>query len=151
MKKRSNSKGNSNTGISYSITRIELIESSIKLPENTPLGQASDFRFSIGINYHARKKSNQFTINVNYSFLLKDSDPVIFHIVVETEFYISNLKDLIVDSKFINRGFLTYVSDIAVDHARGIQATLIAGTPISKFYMPVLVLDKINNQVTQLD
>jgi hypothetical protein len=74
-------------------------------------------------------------------------DDIVFSMVVNNEYCINNIAKYIVDKKFSDRIFIKYIADLSLNHARGIQATIIKDTPLSKLFIPVVQLDRIENEI----
>lgn len=131
--------------IAFSISRIELIDSSSNVPENFEFKVGEKFTFKLSVDFIADRKLSMLTVKISYSFFMDNDE--IFNIIVENDYCITNISKYIVDKKFSDRIFIKYIANLSLNHARGIQGTVIKGTPLSKLFIPVVQLDKIENEI----
>jgi hypothetical protein len=75
---------------------------------------------------------------------LEDESPVLTF-TVENEFHIPNLEKLIVNNKFIEKDFLEYLADLSLSQTRGLQASIINGTPLFRLFIPIADLSQVRN------
>ncbi len=131
--------------VSFSISRIELIESSINVPEKFEFKVGEKFTFKLSVDFTSDKQLSLLTVKISYFFYMHDD--IVFSMVVNNEYCINNIAKYIVDKKFSDRIFIKYIADLSLNHARGIQATIIKDTPLSKLFIPVVQLDRIENEI----
>ena len=129
--------------IAYSIERIELIEKKINT-EYKPKNE-DDITFKLAVDLTANNQKSLLLVKIGCSFSF-DGDVEIFSMIVDNEYYISNLKSYIVNKKFSEKGFIEYIADLSLSHVRGIQSTIINGTSLERLFVPVLQLDNVANE-----
>jgi len=132
--------------ITYFISRIELIHHNLDCPPELNYANAKyGYKFSADINII--KDESIVQVIINYEFSL-DSH-VLLYMEVSNDYKVNNLLDILVDDKISNANFTYYLIILSLNHARGIQSTIIKDSPISTLYMPHIGKDKVFSKTTQ--
>jgi len=132
-----------NKPISFGIVRIELVDKNISSdfePKNN-----DNIKFKASVDLSSDNDKSYLLVKISCSFLLDDESEIL-SFIVHNEYHIKDLKSYIVNKKFIDKGFIQYIADLSFNHTRGIQATIINNTKLSKMYIPIIRLDKISDE-----
>lgn len=124
--------------LEYRVLSIENISHSLNIPEGYTEVELKG-KLSGKNQYKASFSSdtNTVTIEVRSELQLKETDDSaqqqIFQIEVRSVFFVPSLHDyLIDDGEAIQAEVAEYLLALAIAHTRGVQSTIISGTPITK-------------------
>jgi len=134
--------------ITYFISRIELIQHHLDCPIGLDYSMGENkykYKFSADINILKSELTIQVVINYEFSL----DGHILLYMQVANDFTINNLLKILVDDKINDNNFNFYLITISINHARGIQATIIKDSPISTLYMPDISKEKVLNKITQ--
>jgi len=145
MAKGKPSRKNRNTAIQYYIARISLVHQEPKSFSHI------HFHATPSLNYSLEADINIFTdkkiVQIIISYIFFQEEGKIFEITVENDFKVINMESLLGELGESKNDFLVYLTDISVNHTRGVQATLIKDTPVSNFYIPSINRDSLIEKV----
>jgi len=133
--------------IAFSISQIELIESSMDIPENFEFKLGEKFTFKLSVDFSANKEKSLLTVRIGYIFYMEDV--AILSMIVNNNYHIANLSTYIINKKFTDKFFIEYIADLSIDHARGIQSGLIKDTVLNGIFIPIVQLDNIANETIE--
>lgn len=129
--------------IRFAILRIELKKPSIN--ESYISKESDNIQFTLGLDLTANKTESTLTITVRSQFELDDHTRIL-SFNVENEYRIPNIQNYIIDKKFTEKGFLEFIADLSLSHARGLQSTLINNhAQLNGLYVPVANLGAVRN------
>lgn len=140
-----NEKAKTKKSFSFRILKIKLIKnfisSGIELSKEIKLNKneiSYSISASIGMSHESRD------VNIEMTFILLLADEEIFSITVSSEYRLINPKSIVLENgEIIEKKCLAHLMQLSWSHLRGIQSTLINGTPIEGYYAPVISPSKL--------
>lgn len=136
-------------GVQFTISKIELINHELKreLPEIT-VAFIKDLRYFLEADINLLLENSIVQVVVNYRFYT--TDLTLLEMIVENDFKVIDLPNLITDGKINNLEFALFLVGTSITHSRGIQSMLIKDTTIAHLYIPPMtrerILDKISDK-----
>src|SRR4051812_35356514 len=121
--------------LKYSIVQINLSKKNLDTSGHLEYESLKkEFLFEADVNLLHDKSIIQ--ILATYKFFADTK--LVLDMEVENDFRIENFSDAVQDKKVADQEFLIFLIELSIGHLRGVQATVIKGTPISKYYIPYI-------------
>ena len=141
--KKNNKQVSSQSGVNirFGIKSIKLLDSTIS-QINSKLEIGKDLEYKLNFEFNINTETFEITLVVSYIFFFKEE--IVHSLKVETVFTVSNMMEVYakIDSMKIEKFNLRLI-EIAIGATRGIQSTIINGTDLDSFYIPLLTQDQV--------
>jgi hypothetical protein len=127
--------------INFSIRNISQLEFELGASADLPLDGTELFKYNFGLKFILDQNNIGLSIVVMYEFFVNELKAITLQ--VQTDYAVKELGQIWKDDKVIEKRFITYLVELAIGHARGLQAGLIQQGPLAHFYIPPISKDKI--------
>ncbi|MBV9963830.1 MAG: hypothetical protein JO072_16425 [Parafilimonas sp.] len=130
-----------NPNIRYALRHVKVLTNDIYFIANDDTIYAKeDITYSLNVTTQIDDETNLFDVTVTYELQLKKA--AYYKLVVETEFFIDNLKQFIKlneknEEEFQHNYFLAFSKLLSLTHARGAQFALNPTGLVSKYFLPL--------------
>lgn len=132
--------------IKFSIKSIDLTEKYCNFPESKNDFVLEKLKYEIIAKIEPNKEDSYINILVNYNFF--DEINEYLKISVLNKFFVSDLAKLFdKENKFLDVGFIRYLADMSIGHARGIHSTIIKNTTLENLYIPPVSHNNIDSKI----
>lgn len=119
--------------ISFSISTIDLIKGQISCPHDLDYTK-DEYTYEYNISINIVKDQSIIQVVVEYIFNL--GEHLLLDLNVSTDFGLVNIDEVIINDQIRDPNFAYFLITMTVNHARGIQSTIIKNSPIHDKYMP---------------
>jgi hypothetical protein len=144
MSSKRNKKSKQRQLVNYSVSKISLLHSDLNFPDHFQISPTDNLNYNFEVNFSIDKSNSILKIVINYEFLVNEIK--VLDLKVQNNYNVRQLGLIFSGAEF--DPFIIFLIELSVDHTRGIQSTLIKGTPIDNFYIPVIQRDKIRAKLS---
>jgi hypothetical protein len=146
--------------VEYKIIKIEPSSYSINIPDDfTYSKEEYKLKSSVSLEIKLDLEINRlsYVLNFKLSSSKRDGSPEIlelFELKALSVFVIDDLESHVKisgDVQDLNQDFVYYFLEIATSHARGMQSTILKGTPLASFLVPSVNRDKAILNISSAD
>jgi hypothetical protein len=131
------------TPVQFKLERIKLISSNINIPSHFSVTNQTKFKFSLSFVTEFIEEFSRIRIVVDYKFYLTENFLKLLEIKVATDFRIENFSDVVKEDQVYPTDFLEFITNISLNHARGVQSQVVNGTEIEGLLMPILKPEEV--------
>ncbi|MBV9961789.1 MAG: hypothetical protein JO072_06035 [Parafilimonas sp.] len=140
--------------IYFGVSKIELISSSLSVPDKFNLttgeiNENSGFTYSFTATIEIDEELELFFVLFEYEFVYLKS--TIFKLKSKTSFKAVDAQNKFTPDALQNENFVLYLVDIAINHARAQQASVTAGTALHDFFIPIVSKSSIRTSLISQD
>ena len=132
--------------ISFKIMQIKSERFSVSAPEGFDLEDALNnqlLQFKLHLDINGDLYQDILNIVVKFSLSLDEENKELTGIIVRNTFEIANLKTIVIENS-LPIGFRQYLSNIALDHSRGVHASKVTETQLEKAFIPVIEITDVD-------
>ncbi len=122
--------------VNFKIANIELIASVPSLPVDFDPNVREGIRYKLTATVNSDNDASLFSVVVHYN--LYSEEQSLYKLDVKTDYKIRSGFEGLQDNDFIRS-----LIQLAIHHARGVQALQVQHTPLSEFYIPQVDASKL--------
>lgn len=147
MAKGANKKNDSKKPtIRFKVLNVSIEKGELFNLTNVDFKNHGGFKYQLDADVNLNSEKSLISVLVKYSFY-KDQQ-LLLDLIVRNDFQIDDNK-LFLPSENIHMydNFFAFILDISISHTRGMQASIINNTPLSGFYMPIILRDRLKENL----